>query len=75
VGEAPVQDGPDASTERKSGTLLAFIDHCARPDLVDDTDYGNEVLAFCDEPSGTLYFIAGSAEVQERIHETLTVIE
>ena len=52
-----------------------FIDHCARLDLVDDTDYGNEVFAFCDEPSGTSFFIAGSAEVQERIHETLTAIE
>lgn len=75
MGEEPVQDGPDASTEGESGTLLVFIDHCARLDLVDDTYYGNEVFAFCDDPSGTLFFIAGSAEVQERIHETLTVIE
>ena len=28
-----------------------------------------------DEQSGALFFVAGSAEVQERIHETLTVIE
>ena len=34
-----------------------------------------EVLALCDEPSGALFFIAVSAEVQERIHETLTVVE
>jgi hypothetical protein len=38
VGEATVQDDPDASTEGKSGTLLVFIDHCARLDLVDDAD-------------------------------------
>ncbi len=75
MGQAPVQDVPDASTEGKSGTLLVFIDHRARLDLVDDTYYGNEVFAFCDESSGTLFFIAGSAELQERIRETLTVIE
>jgi len=35
---------------------------------------GNPVFAFCDDPSNTLFFIGGSAEIQQRIHETLTVI-
>lgn len=36
---------------------------------------GDEVFALCDGPLDPLFFIAGSADVQERIHETPTVIE
>jgi hypothetical protein len=68
VGQAPVQDGPDASTEGISGTLLVFVDHCARLDVVDDTYSGNAVFAFCDEPSGAWFFIAGLAEDSRNPH-------
>ena len=36
---------------------------------------GDEVFALCDGPLDPLFFIVGSADVQERIHETPTVIE
>jgi hypothetical protein len=35
----------------------------------------SEVFAFCDESSDTPFFIVGSAEVQQRIYEALTVTQ
>jgi hypothetical protein len=52
--------------------LLVFLDDCGRIRL-DDEAYGNAVFAVCDDPPNTVFFVAGSAEVQERVHRTLRV--
>lgn len=66
-------DGPDIRVEGGSGGLLIFINDCDRMTRLDEEAYGNEGFAFCDEPTNTLFFIFGDAEVQERIHKSLRV--
>lgn len=73
AAEAPGPDGPDVRVDGSSGSLLVFINDCDRMTRLDEVSYGDEVFAFCDEPTNTLFFVGGSAEVQERIHHELQV--
>lgn len=66
-------DGPDIRVDGESGGLLVFLDDCDRMNRLDDEVYGSEVFAFCDQPTNTLFFVTGDAEVQERLHDTLKV--
>ncbi len=72
-GVDPRTDGPDIRVEGSSGSLLIFINDCDRMTLLDDEAYGQDVFAFCDEPTNTLFFVSGTAEFQQRVHETLRV--
>lgn len=69
----PGPDGPDIRVDGSSGSLLVFVNDCDRMTRLDEEAYGSEVFAFCDEPTNTLFFVAGDAEVQERIHQDLLV--
>ena len=69
----PVLDSPDIRLDGGSGSLLVFVDDCDRMNRLDEEVYGNEVFAFCDQPTNTLFFVAGAAEVQQTVHETLRV--
>lgn len=73
VSKSPVQDGPDVRIDGSSGSLLVFVDDCDRMKRLDEERYGAEVFAFCDVSSDTLFFVAGSAAVQQEIHESLVV--
>ncbi len=73
AAEDPGPDGPDIRVDGSSGSLLVFINDCDRMTRLDEESYGDEVFAFCDEPTNTLFFAGGSAEVQERIHRELQV--
>jgi hypothetical protein len=73
AADDPGPDGPDIRVDGSSGSLLVFINDCDRITRLDEEAYGNEVFAFCDEPTNTLFFVAGDAEVQERIHRSLRV--
>jgi hypothetical protein len=70
---APGPDGPDIRIDGESGGLLIFPDDCDRIQRLDEEAYGQEVFAFCDQESNTLFFATGSAETQQRIHENLEV--
>jgi len=74
AAEDPGPDGPDMTIEGTSGSLLVFLDDCDRMTRLDEEEYGREVFAFCDRPSNTLFFVAGSATVQQRVHEELAVV-
>lgn len=73
AAEEPGPDGPDITINGLSGSLLVFIEDCDRLTRLDEEEYGQEVFAFCDEATNTLFFVTGGAEVQQRIHESLLV--
>lgn len=66
-------DGPDIRIDGSSGSLLVFINDCDRITRLDEESYGDEVFAFCDEQTNTLFFVGGDAEVQRQVHEQLLV--
>lgn len=73
AADDPGPSGPDIRVDGESGALLVFINDCDRMTRLEEEAYGNEVFAFCDEPTNTLFFVAGDAQVQERIHTSLRV--
>ncbi len=73
AADDPGPDGPDIRIDGSSGGLLIFINDCDRMTRLDQESYGQEVFAFCDEPTNTLFFVGGDAEVQERVHTSLQV--
>jgi|GEM_PF-1992583 len=66
-------DGPDIRVDGTSGSLLVSVNDCDRMTRFDDERYGQEVFAFCDEPTNTLLLVAADHGVQERIHRELVV--
>ncbi|MCI0426276.1 MAG: hypothetical protein L0Z47_10615 [Actinobacteria bacterium] len=73
AADDPGPDGPDIRIDGSSGSLLVFINDCDRMTRLDEESYGDEVFAFCDEPTKTLFFVSGDAHVQRRVHERLLV--
>jgi hypothetical protein len=73
AAEDPGPDAPDVRVDGSSGSLLVFINDCDRMNRLDEESYGNEVFAFCDEATNTLFFVGGDAEVQRRVQEQLLV--
>jgi hypothetical protein len=73
AADSPGTDGPDIRLEGASGSLLVFINDCERMGDLDQEAYRQPGYAFCDEPTNTLFFVGGDAEVQRRVHESLEV--